>query len=89
MLNKANYRQVSIFPCMSKIFESVLVKHLSMYFKKEFSPHLSGFRKEFSFQLVLLNYVENCNSNLSKKECYGSLLIDLSKATDCFPRLAC
>ena len=85
MLNKANYRPVSTLPCMSKIFEGVLVKQLSMYFEMKFSPHLSGFRKEFSCQSVLLNYVENCKSNLSKKKCYGSLLTDLSKAFDCLP----
>ena len=85
MLNKANYRPVSTLPCMSKIFEGVLIKQLSTYFEMKFSPHLPGFRKEFSCQSVLLNYVENCKSNLSKKKCYGSLLTDLSKAFHCLP----
>ena len=46
MLNKNNYRPVNILPCMSKIFEGVLVEQLNSYFNDIFSSFLSGFRKK-------------------------------------------
>ena len=67
MLNKKNYRPVSILPCMSKIFEGVLVEQLITYFNDIFSSFLSGFRKQHSCHNVLLRYVENCKKTLGQK----------------------
>ena len=86
MLNKNNYRPVSILPCMSKIFEGVLVEQLITYFNDIFSSFLSGFRKQHSCHNGLLRYVENCKKHLDKNMFYGTLLTDLSKAFDCLPQ---
>ena len=85
LLNKQNYRPVSTLPCLSKIFEGVLVAQLTTYFNQIFSPYLSGFRKQHSCQTVLLRYVENCKINLDNGKVYGSLLSDMSKAFDSLP----
>lgn len=87
MLEKKNYRPVSVLPAMSKIFEGVLIDQLSNYFndKNLLSPYLSGFRKGHSCQSVLLRYVEDCKQVLDKNDVCGSILMDLSKAFDCLP----
>ena len=85
MLDKKNYRPVSILPCISKIFEGILIDQLKVYFEGVLSPHLSGFRKGYNCQSVLLNFVEKCKVNLDNNQVYGALLTDLSKAFDCLP----
>ena len=84
-LGKTNYRPVSVLPCLSKLFEGVLVEQLSLYFDDIFSPYISGFRKKHSCQDVLLHYTENCKKALDNKMVYGSLLTDLSRAFDSLP----
>ena len=84
-LGKTNYRPVSVLPCLSKLFEAVLVQQLSLYFDDIFSPYISGFRKKHSCQDVLLHYTENCKKALDNKMVYGSLLTDLSRAFDSLP----
>ena len=82
MLDKKNYRPISILPCLSKIFEGVLVDQLTSYFDEILSPFMSGFRKNHNCESVLLRYTENCRLNLDNNQVYGSLLTDLSKAFD-------
>ena len=85
IMNKNNCRPVSVLPCMSKVYEGVLVEQLNTYFNDIFSPYLSGFRKHHSCQNVLLRYVERCKQFLDSNKFYGSVLTDLSKAFDCLP----
>ena len=85
IMNKNNYRPVSVLPCMSKVYEGVLVEQLNTYFNGIFSPYLSGFRKHHSCHNVLLRYVERCKQFLDSNKFYGSVLTDLSKAFDCLP----
>ena len=33
MLSKMNYRPISVLPCLSKIFEKLLIDQLRLYFK--------------------------------------------------------
>ena len=53
-LLKINYRPVSIFPTLSKIYEKVLYQQMYEYFDKIFSKHLCGFRNGQSTQHCLL-----------------------------------
>ena len=84
-LGKTHYRPVSVLPCLSKLFEAVLVQQLSLYFDDIFSPYILGFRKKHSCQDVLLHYTENCKKALDNKMVYGSLLTDPSRAFDSLP----
>ena len=43
MLNKMNYRPISILSSISKIFEKLLILQLRMYFDDIFSQYLSGY----------------------------------------------
>ncbi len=79
--DKCNYRPGSVLPCISKVFEGIIIDQLHCHFKPLFSDHLSGFRKGHSCQSV----VETCKEKLYSKLCVGTVLTDLSKACDCLP----
>ena len=85
MLDKKNYRPVSVLPCISKVYESILLDQLGQYFEPLLSPHLSGFRKAHSCQNVLVRFVEKTKMALDKGSFCGAILTDLSKAFDCLP----
>ena len=84
--NKANYRPISIFPTLSKVYEKILFEQISNYFQNIFSEHLCGFRKGYSTQYSLLHLLQNWKSCLDKGGVIGAVLMDLSKAYDCLPR---
>ncbi len=84
-MDKKNYRPISVLPSVSKIFEKVIVHQLNGFFESKFAPLLSGFRKKYSCQDVVLNFVEKCKVALDSKKVYGAVLTDLSKAFDCLP----
>jgi hypothetical protein len=85
MLDKANYRPISILPCFSKNVESIYVEQLSCYFESLFAPALSGFGKAHNCQHVLIDFIEKCKNSLDNNNVYGALLTDLSRAFDCLP----
>ena len=84
-MNKKNYRPVSVLPCISKLFEQVMVTQLTTYFDGIFSPHVSGFRAGHSCETVLLRFINNIKSSQDNGNMTGALLMDLSKAFDCLP----
>ena len=49
-----NYRPVSVLPCVSKMFERIMQKHIFQYIEKFLSPFLCGYRKGFSTLTALL-----------------------------------
>jgi len=72
-----------MLPCMSKVFENILIDQMNNFLEPMSSSHLSGFRKGYRCQSTLWRLVENCKSNLDKVGLSGALLTDLSKAFDC------
>ena len=52
------------------------------YFELIFSPYLSGFRKRYDCQHVLLQMTENWRKSPDHKKVIGALSMDLSKAFD-------
>ena len=81
--SKNNYRQVSILPAISKIFERLMFYQINQYMQDKLSIFLCGFRKGMSAQNCLLFMVEKWRRHLDKYEKAGVLLTDLSKAFDC------
>ena len=81
--SKNNYRQVSILPAISKIFERLMFYQINQYMQDKLSIFLCGFRKGMSTQNCLLFMVEKWRRHLDKSEKAGVLLTDLSKAFDC------
>ena len=85
MLNKMNYRPISILSCIFKIFEKLLISQLRMYFDDIFSQYLSGYRASYGCQDVLLHFINICKKALDDGNVCMALLTDLSKAFDCLP----
>ena len=83
MLNKMNYRPISILSCISKIFEKLLISQLRIYFDDIFSQYLSGYRASYGCQDVLLHFINICKKALDDGNVCMALLTDLSKAFDC------
>ena len=58
-MDKTNYRPINVLPCLSKILEKVIFEQMADYFESIFSPYLSGFRKRYDCQHVLMRMTEN------------------------------
>ena len=80
--SKKNYRNVSLLPVVSKIFEKLLQGQVSTYVEKFLSTFLCGYRKGYSAQHALLIMLEKWKISLDKGGYGGGVLMDLSKAFD-------
>ena len=80
---KDNYRPVTIFPVISKIFEKLLCKQITTFIDRLLSKFQCGFRKGYGAQDCPLAMLELWKSAVDKGKVFGGLLIDLSKAFDC------
>ena len=67
------------------MFEQQIIHQISPYFDTLFHPYVSGFRKGYSCQTVLIKMVERMNCSLDKGKIVCGVLIDLSRAFDCVP----
>ena len=77
-----NYRPASVLPVVSKVFERLLHKQMSLHVEKHLSLYLCGYRKGFSTKEALLSLLEKWKNVLDKKGYGGAILMDLSKAFD-------
>ena len=78
-----NYRPVSVFPYMSKLFERNLKEQIGSGMEQFLSNKLCGYRKGFSAQHALIAMTEKWRKSLDKGGYAGAILMDLSKAFDC------
>ena len=83
--SKENYRAISIFPNISKVYERCLYDQISNFFEDVFSKYQCGFRKCYSAQHCLLAMIEKWKKIVDYGGVFGALLTDLSKAFDCIP----
>ena len=86
VLNKKNYRPVSVLPTLSKLFEKLLSCQLSSFFENIFDKLLSAYRKHYGCQDVLLRLIESWRHDLDNKMYIGNVMMDLSRAFDSMPR---
>ena len=70
LLQKANYRPVSILTTMSKIFEKEIENQLKVLDDRVFTKTLSAYRANHSTQHVLLQFTETIRGALDKKTSY-------------------
>ncbi len=84
-LLKQNYGPVSVLPLLSKRFEGEITDQLSLFFQDKISPYMTGFRKGYNCESVLIRLAENFKPALDSNMVYGIVLTDLSKAFDSFP----
>ena len=80
--SKKNYRNISLLPVVSKLFEKLMQYQISAYMEKFLSPFLCGYRKGYSAQHALLSMLEKWRISLDKGGYGGGVLMDLSKAFD-------
>ena len=80
---KDNYRQISVLPIISKIFEKLICRQLSNHFYSIFSKFQCDFRKDFSAQHCLLLMIDKWKKAVDNNKVFGAILTDLSKAFDC------
>ena len=80
--NKKNYRNVSLLPVLSKVFEKLMQPQIFAYVEKLLRPFLCGYRTGYSPQHVLLSMLEKWKISLDRGGYSGGVLMDLSKAFD-------
>ena len=76
---KDNYPTASILTVISKIFENILYKQITMFIDPLLSKFQYGFRKVYGAQDCLLAM----KSAVEKEKIFGAPLTDLLKAFDC------
>ena len=76
-------RPISILSSLSKLFEKNMYDNIYNYMENKLSPYLCGFRKGYSTMYCLVIMLERFKKALDKKNKFGALLTDLSKAFDC------
>ena len=81
--HETNYRPVSILPLISKVFEKIMSKQLSIYFEEILSKFQCGFHKGVSTRHCLLLMLEKWKQAVDNNKVFGELLTNLSKAFDC------
>lgn len=79
-----NYRPISLLPCMSKILEKIVQKHLINFLQINniLSKDQSGFRPKHSTCTALTKVTDEWLSSADKRSYTGALFIDLKKAFD-------
>ena len=68
---------------MSKIFEKLLCKQLTVFADQNLSKYHCGFRMGFSAQYSLVAMLEGWKGVVDDKKVFGAFLTDISKAFDC------
>ena len=78
----ANYRPISLLPCLSKVCESIFYDHLYRHVLPFMSPVQSGFRKGDSTSLQLTRIVQQICQHRDESALAGICCFDLAKAFD-------
>ena len=81
-LQTNNYRPLSVFSVVSKVFERILHKQMSLHADRFVPPYLCGYRKGFSTHQALISLLEKWKIVLDRKGYAGAILMDLSKVFD-------
>ena len=85
--NPNNHRPISTLPILNKIFEKLLYMRLNSYFEKcnIFCKEQYGFRKKKSTGDAVNELLNNIYNATNRKEHFGAIFLDLSKAFDTVP----
>ena len=72
-----NYSPASVLPTVSKTYEKIMQKQVLEYIDKHLSPHICGYRKEYSTKTALLSILEKWKLFLEGYA--GGVLIEIIK----------
>ncbi|GBM74695.1 putative RNA-directed DNA polymerase from transposon BS, partial [Araneus ventricosus] len=77
-----NYRPISLLSCLSKVFESVLLRRLNQFLDDNniIISEQFGFRKKLSTNHQLVRVTELIHDGFEKSETTGALFLDIAKA---------
>ena len=80
----SNYRPISLLSPISKVFERVLCKQMTLFYKKNglFSPNQSAFRSKISCSSVIMQVTEYIREKIHSRTNGHVCFIDLQKAFD-------
>src|SRR5436190_21444858 len=85
VLDKTNYRPISLLPAFSKIFEKAV--HVRLYSYLETHNFLDnvqhGYRSGKSVTTAAASFVDSILESIDKGECVIGLFMDMTKAFDC------
>ena len=70
--SKYNYRPISIFKSISKVYESVMIKQIGDFMENFFSKFQCGFRKGYTTQQCLVVLKEKWKSTTDKGKSFGA-----------------
>ena len=68
---------MSVLPAVSKMFERIMHKQMSIFVERFLSPHMYGYRKSFSAQQALLSLIDTWKKVLDRKGYGDAILMDL------------
>ena len=77
-----NHSPVNVLPTVSKVFERIMHKLMSIFVENFLSPYVCGYRKGFSTQQASLSLIETLKKVLNRRGYGGAVLMDLSTAFD-------
>ncbi|GBM35555.1 putative RNA-directed DNA polymerase from transposon X-element, partial [Araneus ventricosus] len=79
-----NYHPISLLSCLSKVFESVLLRRLNQFLDDNniIISEQFGFRKKLSTNHQLVRVTELIHDGFEKSETTGALFLDIAKAFD-------
>ena len=63
-----NYRPVSILPTVSKVFEKIMHRRMSIFVENFLSLYMCEYRKSFSTQKALLSLIETWKKYLIERD---------------------
>ena len=84
-LTKSNYRQLSILPSLSKVFERLVHNRASPYFENILHKLVFAYTKFHGCDTALLCLTKNWKRELDNQKIVGLVSMDLSNAFDMLP----
>ena len=85
VLDKKNFRPVTVLPVFGKVFERLIHMQMTEHFEPIFHDSVFAYRKFHGCPSALLTPTEHWKEELDKRNTIAVTAIDLSKAFDCLP----
>ena len=85
VVDKKNFRPVTVLPVFGKVFERLIYMQMSEYFESIFHDSVFAYRKFHGCPSALLTLTEHWKEELDKRNTIAVIVIDLGKAFDWLP----
>ena len=78
VLDKENYRPVTVLPVFGKVFERIAHMQMSNHFERIFHKYMFAYRKFHGSSTALLTLTEQWKEELDRHKVTGAVAMDLS-----------